>query len=259
MMTREQYRLAGHTYTAKDRKITMEEHGEVQRAINGHMRWWGGIWNLGSHWNQEERSLNNILNYGLGCCPLTLLVKDHKTWTGVPPVRPVMGGNVGGNAGMSEFISIVLEPVADDMKDSMEINATNGLIKDIEDVNDALDKEMEDRMSNQNPSKIQQNDNDRISKTIHNILNEECVDDNSEVESSQQEEEACLSKQSSLQEENSEQANIGPTLPPLSTIKKNDIRLYMTATKAGVKTIHVEEKQHGLQDETKIDKMKMIR
>ena len=85
------------------------------------------------------------------------------------------------------------------------------------------------------------------------------VDDNSEVESSQQEEEACLSKQSSLQEENSEQANIGPTLPPLSTIKKNDVRLYLTATKAGVKTIHVEEKQHGLQDETKIDKMKMIR
>ena len=35
-----------------------------------------------------------------------------------------MGGNVGGNAGMSEFISLVLEPVADEMKNSMEINAT---------------------------------------------------------------------------------------------------------------------------------------
>ena len=229
---------------------------------------------MGGDWGQEERSLNNILNYGLACCPLTLLVKDHKIWTVVPPVRPVMGGNVGGNAGMSEFISLALEPVADEMKDSMEINSTNGLIKDIEDVNDALDKEMEDRMNNQNSSKIQHNDNDRINKTIHNTLDEECIEDNSdvesnlqedqqeeysEVESSQQEDEACLSKQSSLQEGNSKQANIGHTLPPLSTMKKNDIRLYMTANKAGVKTIHVEEKQHGLQDDTKIDKMKMIR
>ena len=50
VMDREQYRLAGHEHTSKDRRITNEEHGEIQRAINGHMRWWGGIWNLGSHW-----------------------------------------------------------------------------------------------------------------------------------------------------------------------------------------------------------------
>ena len=141
VMDKEQYRMAGHEHTAKDRKISAEEHGEIQRAVNGHMRWWGGIWNLGSNWGQEERSLNNILNYGLVCCPLTLLVKDHKVWDVVPKVRPVMGGNVGGNAGMSEFISLVLEPVADEMEGSIEINATNGLLKDIEDVNSKLDEE----------------------------------------------------------------------------------------------------------------------
>ena len=63
VMTSEQYRLAGHEHTAKDRRINLEEHGEIQRAINGHMRWWGSIWNLGGDWGQEERSLNNILNY----------------------------------------------------------------------------------------------------------------------------------------------------------------------------------------------------
>ena len=58
VLTRDQYRLAGHKHTAKDRKISPEEHGEVQRALNGHMRWWGTIWNLGSDWGQEERSLS---------------------------------------------------------------------------------------------------------------------------------------------------------------------------------------------------------
>ena len=63
---------------------------------------------------------------GLACCPLTLLVKDHKSWSleSGYPVRPVMGGNVGGNAGISEFVSLVLEPVANEMEDSLEINAT---------------------------------------------------------------------------------------------------------------------------------------
>jgi hypothetical protein len=45
----------------------------------------------------------------------------------------------------------------------------------------------------------------------------------------------------------------------MSTIKKNDIRLYMTNSEDGAKTIHVEEKHHGVQEDGKIDKMKMIR
>ena len=98
-----------------------------------------------SDWGQEERSLSNILNYGLGCCPLTLLVKDHKSRSidsgEAPPVRPVMGGNAGGNAGMSEFVSLALEPVANEMEDSLEILATNGLLNDIGKVIRILDEE----------------------------------------------------------------------------------------------------------------------
>ena len=42
-----------------------------------------------------------------------------------------MGGNEGGNQGISEFISLVLEPVAREQEGNMEINATNGPLADV--------------------------------------------------------------------------------------------------------------------------------
>ena len=62
---------------------------------------------------------------------MTLLIKDHKTWSvesgESPPSRSVMGGNAGGNRPMSEFVSLFLEPVARKME-SMEVNSTGGLV-----------------------------------------------------------------------------------------------------------------------------------
>ena len=136
VLTRSQYLEAGLEHTKKDRKISQEDHEEIQRAVNGHMRWWGTIWCLGSNWSQEARCLSNLLNHGLGVCPMTLLIKDHKSWSVVPKTRSVMGGNEGGNSGISEFISLVLEPVAREQAGNMEINATNGLLADIEDLNE---------------------------------------------------------------------------------------------------------------------------
>ena len=101
VLPREQYLEAGRKHTKKDRKITLEDQGEIQRSLNGHMRWWASIWNLGNNWSQEARCLRNLLNLGLAVCPMTLLIKDHKTWSvdsgEAPPSRSVMGGNVGGN------------------------------------------------------------------------------------------------------------------------------------------------------------------
>ena len=72
---------------------------------------------------------------------MTLLVKDHKTWSVIPKTRSIMGGNVGGNAGISEFISLFLEPVAREQEGNMEISATNGLLADITDLNNDLEVE----------------------------------------------------------------------------------------------------------------------
>ena len=132
---------AGLEHVKNDRKVTIEEQEEVERAVNGHVRWWGAIWGLGSNRSQESRCLSNFINHGLGTCPMTLLIKDHKTWSLIPKTRSVMGGNEGANFGISKFLSLVLEPVAKEQDDKMEISATNDLLADITDLNDELDEE----------------------------------------------------------------------------------------------------------------------
>ena len=141
VLTRQQYLEAGIEHTKNDRKITQDDQEEIQRSPNGHMCWWGPIRSLGSNWGQEARCLSNLLNHGLKVFPMTLLVKDHKTWSVTPPTRSVIGGNEGGNAGISEFISLV---VAREQSGNMEINATNGLLADITDYNEELRREKEE-------------------------------------------------------------------------------------------------------------------
>ena len=90
------------------------------------------------------------MNHGLAICPMTLLAKDHKSWSILsgdsPPTRSVMGGNVGGNSGTSEFISLVLEPVAREQEGNMEINSTSGFLNDIINLNKELKLEEKKRL-----------------------------------------------------------------------------------------------------------------
>ena len=159
MLTRDQYLEAGQAHAVNDRKIDQKEHEEVQRALNGNMRWWSVIWDLGSSWGQESRCLSNLLNHGLGTCPMTLLVK---TWDIIPKTRSVMGGNEGGNAGISEFVSLVLEPIAREQDGNMEINATNGLLADITDYNIELDIELDGRMEPSSLEEVQPDNPEKV-------------------------------------------------------------------------------------------------
>ena len=43
VLTREEYLEAGEVHASKDRKIDLEDQIEVDRAVNGHMRWWRDI------------------------------------------------------------------------------------------------------------------------------------------------------------------------------------------------------------------------
>ena len=52
MLTREEYLEAGKVHVDKDKKVDLEEQREIERAVNGHMRWWKEIWSLGSNWSQ---------------------------------------------------------------------------------------------------------------------------------------------------------------------------------------------------------------
>ena len=54
-----------------------------------------------------------------------------------------MGGNVGANKPLSEYMSLILEPVAKRME-GMEINASSGLLSVIESLNDELSTRTEE-------------------------------------------------------------------------------------------------------------------
>ena len=88
---------------------------------------------------------------------MKILIKDHKTWSVDEPAksRPVMNGKVGMNCNMSEFLSPFLEPISNEDKNNMEVNATDGLICDIEEVNTkwATIRE-EDNNTNPTPQKV---------------------------------------------------------------------------------------------------------
>ena len=103
-------------HTAKDKKVSIGEAEEIQRILNGHMRWLAAALNLGSHWDQQDRCLQNLLNHGLSIYPMTLTIKDHKVWSlesGIPPPsRPLMDDSKGMNTMISEVLSIILEPIA---------------------------------------------------------------------------------------------------------------------------------------------------
>ena len=246
VLTKEQYVMAGNVHAEKDRRIDLDEHGEVERALNGHMRWWNSIWSLGSHWSQEDRCLRNLLNHGLGACPMTLLMKDHKPWEIIPKSRSVMGGNEGGNTGISEFLSMVLEPVAGEQSESMEINATNGLLADIFDLNKALEKETAENPTNEEFS---------IREEELSTLVEQWSSSNEEI-SSHEEECDMTSKEGTSTTDHTARGGADRTLPLAVTDRnQSDIRQFLKAGNHGPSFVKsVPDKL----DEP-FDKMRMIR
>ena len=95
--------------------------------------------NLGVNRDQEDKALRILLSNGLAIFPMTIMIKDHKSLSldseEPPPSRSIMNGKLGMNMNMSEFISLVMEPIANEDKDNLETNFTDGLIADIKGIN----------------------------------------------------------------------------------------------------------------------------
>ena len=110
----------------------------MERTLNGHMKWLVKMLNMGSYWKHEDRNKRNMLNYGLAVCKMTVLIKDHKSWSvnETLPGRAVMAGNMGGNTNISELLSAFLEPIASENTKCMEVNSTDGLLAEIDKMNE---------------------------------------------------------------------------------------------------------------------------
>ena len=99
------------------------------------------IFKVGKNCQHEGRWRESTMSKSMEACPLWLLFKDHKLWTSSkgtpPPTCPVLGGNGGMNAHLSEIISWLLEPLANSMmKNSSEVISDEDLLNKIDKLNE---------------------------------------------------------------------------------------------------------------------------
>ena len=89
----------------------------------------------------ESRINRNIQGTSLEVPDMVLLVKDHKDYkpgmSGVVPTRPVVSGSRGINTHLSEWLSEILEPVANSMG-SGEIASTEEAVHHLDRINDEV-------------------------------------------------------------------------------------------------------------------------
>ena len=126
----------------KDEEVTPEIVRPTQAELNGNVSMLIKFFKLGAEWGQSDRMRETMLNSSLSLCPMYLLYKDHKGWTWekgpVPPTRPVASGNRGMNIHLSEIISEVLEPVADEMDGKNEVISTEDMVAKLLEVDRSL-------------------------------------------------------------------------------------------------------------------------
>ena len=124
VMSMKTYITAGEKHTAKDSEVGWEEVKENQSQLNGHVSMWLKVFRVGQKWNHAERIRETMLNNSMAVCPLYLLFKDHKGWSWrmgeAPPSRPVASGAVGMNLHLSELLSQVMEPIANNWVGGLE-------------------------------------------------------------------------------------------------------------------------------------------
>ena len=88
--------------------------------------------NMGESWEHTDRLRQTQINHSCLVPPLYLLIKDHKKYSGSgpPPARPVCGAVNGMDVHLSNILSHIIESVADEMKNKIEIISTDdGLSK----------------------------------------------------------------------------------------------------------------------------------
>ena len=140
ILTHDQYLQAGDVHTRKDTPISWEEVRYIKNQVNSHMWWYCKMWSYCKN-TDPERMLNNVTVSGIDLPEMSLLVKDHKSWSvdsGEPvPTRPVMSGNCTVNTHLSELISELIEPVVLEYEGA-EVQSSEEVLALIDDLNEKI-------------------------------------------------------------------------------------------------------------------------
>ena len=131
MLFREQYLSSGLVHCNKDLEVNITEVTRLQKFVNSHVNWLHEILGTGEYWNHSDRIEDSSSDEGSQVAPLRLMIKDHKSWVEYlgtpPPSRPVCNGKAGFNCHLSELLSMILGPVAQEASGA-DINNTNDFI-----------------------------------------------------------------------------------------------------------------------------------
>ena len=115
VLTAQQYLEAGSVHTSKDDEISWREVKYLRNQVNDHMAWLRGVFKYCDKTDSDRMAANLVVS-DLDLPEMTLLTKDHKTWSyesgKAVPTRPVVSGNSTINTHLSEMISEIIEPVA---------------------------------------------------------------------------------------------------------------------------------------------------
>ena len=141
----EQYLAAGEAHTSKDIEISWDQVKYLQSQTNSHMWWLSRIVKYCKD-GDEDRMNKNISSSSVEVPEMVILIKDHKHWTpekgGVIPSRPVVSGSRGINTHLSEWLSEILEPIANNMR-SGEVASTEEALSRFDNLNKEIDANLD--------------------------------------------------------------------------------------------------------------------
>ena len=142
ILSQQQYLASGNIHTSKDMEIQPHLIKKIQSYVNDHTWWAKEILQCGANWNHFDRMSTNLEDKGEQVCKMSLLIKDHKSWStesvSPPPSRPVVSGNFGLNCHLSELISTILEPIAYE-ESGNEMDSTDDMIAKISKINEQIE------------------------------------------------------------------------------------------------------------------------
>ena len=142
----ETYKEMGMKHVEGDKEIDREDVKRVQSQLNQHVSMWLRFSGAGDQWGQEDRFRRTMINHSECVPPLSLLVKDHKTWAkgDLPPTRPVVSGNASMGVHLNNILSEVVEGLADKMEGSTELLSGEDFLSKVDKHNEAVEGDIKE-------------------------------------------------------------------------------------------------------------------
>ena len=140
-----EYLEMGAAHIGNDCMLKPGEADSIQKVINEHTSAWIKILGVGKSWNHTKRFRETMLNKTAAIPNLSLLIKDHKPVKPgeIPKSRPVCASNESMNIHLSNLMSEILDPLADNCE-GIETVSTEDLLSEVDQINSYLIKASND-------------------------------------------------------------------------------------------------------------------